>query len=189
MRTEADFDSTFELAATKLAALLIEDGLVVSTAESCTGGWIAQVLTSIAGSSAWFDSGFVSYSNEAKQHLLSVPADYFVDGGHGAVSEETVRAMTMGAIKNSRASVAVAVSGVAGPSGGSTDKPVGTVWVAWQSGEKTITKCFHFPGDRKQVRAATVGKALEGLIELLSHRLDTHPDKTLKRQVDKRQNN
>jgi nicotinamide-nucleotide amidase len=177
MRTEADFDSTFELAATKLAALLIEGGLVVSTAESCTGGWIAQVLTSIAGSSAWFDSGFVSYSNEAKQHLLSVPAEFFIDGGPGAVSEETVRAMTLGAIKNSRASVAVAVSGVAGPSGGSTDKPVGTVWVAWQYGEKTLAKCFHFPGDRKQVRAATVDKALGGLIELLSPELDKHSGK------------
>lgn len=168
MKSEADYDKSLELMAAELAVLLIARGLIVSTAESCTGGWIAQVLTSIAGSSAWFDTGFVSYSNDAKQRLLSVPADYFIEGAPGAVSEETVSAMTKGAIENSRASVAVAVSGVAGPAGGSIEKPVGTVWIAWQWGDKASALCFQFPGDRRQVRAATVAKALEGLIDLLS---------------------
>lgn len=168
MKSESDFDKTFELAAVNLSALLIDGELVMSTAESCTGGWIAQVLTSIAGSSAWFDTGFVTYSNEAKQRLLNVPTDYFIEDAPGAVSEETVRAMTNGAIENSRAQVAVAVSGVAGPAGGSTEKPVGTVWIAWQWGDKASAQRFHFPGDRQQVRAATVAKALAGLIDLLS---------------------
>lgn len=168
MKSESDIDKTLEHAAAKLAALLIDQELIVSTAESCTGGWIAQVLTSIGGSSAWFDTGFVTYSNEAKQRLLRVPAECFLEGGPGAVSEETVRAMTKGAIENSRASIAVAVSGVAGPGGGSIEKPVGTVWIAWQWGERSSAQCFLFPGDRRQVRAATVAKALDGLIDLIS---------------------
>jgi nicotinamide-nucleotide amidase len=168
MKTESDLDKALELIALNLSHLLIDGDLVVSTAESCTGGWIAQVLTSIAGSSAWFDTGFVTYSNGAKQRLLNVPADYFYEDAFGAVSEETVRAMTHGAIKNSLARVAVAVSGVAGPAGGSIAKPVGTVWIAWQWDEKTRTQCFQFPGDRRQVREAAVAKALEGLIDLLS---------------------
>ncbi|MFT4672999.1 MAG: nicotinamide-nucleotide amidase [Pseudohongiellaceae bacterium] len=165
---ESDLDKALELTVANLSLLLIEGDLVVSTAESCTGGWIAQVLTSLAGSSAWFDTGFVTYSNEAKQRLLNVPADYFYEDAFGAVSEETVKAMTHGAIKNSLARVAVAVSGVAGPAGGSIEKPVGTVWIAWQWDEKTLAQCFQFPGDRRAIRAATVAKALEGLIDLLS---------------------
>ncbi|MFT5935560.1 MAG: nicotinamide-nucleotide amidase [Pseudohongiellaceae bacterium] len=167
MEFESDLDKALELTATNVSHLLIDKGLVVSTAESCTGGWIAQVLTSLAGSSAWFDTGFVTYSNEAKQRLLNVPADYFYEDAPGAVSEETVRAMTHGAIKCSLARVAVAVSGVAGPAGGSVEKPVGTVWIAWQWDEKTLAQCFQFTGDRRQIRAATVAKALQGLIDLL----------------------
>lgn len=139
----------------------------MATAESCTGGWIAQSLTALAGSSAWFDTGFVTYSNAAKQRLLNVPAVYFVTGGPGAVSEETVLAMTAGAIANSEASSAVAVSGIAGPDGGSEDKPVGTVWIAWQVDEQADARCFHFDGDREAVRLATVEEALSGLLERL----------------------
>ncbi|CAE7161823.1 pncC [Symbiodinium microadriaticum] len=139
----------------------------MATAESCTGGWIAQSLTALAGSSAWFDTGFVTYSNAAKQRLLDVPPVYFVTGGPGAVSEETVLAMTGGAIAHSEASAAVAVSGIAGPDGGSKDKPVGTVWIAWQVDEQADARCFHFDGDREAVRLAAVAEALSGLLERL----------------------
>jgi len=152
----------------ELAAEMLARNLLLATAESCTGGWIAQVITSLAGSSAWFEAGFVTYSNAAKQRMLGVPADYFAAGAVGAVSEETVRAMTAGAIANSAAQLAVAVSGIAGPDGGSVDKPVGTVWIAWQWGEKTLTRRYVFPGDRQTVRLATVEQALTGLLKLLN---------------------
>ncbi|NKB32013.1 MAG: nicotinamide-nucleotide amidohydrolase family protein [Pseudomonadales bacterium] len=151
-----------------LAQVFIAKKLIMSTAESCTGGWIAQSLTDLAGSSAWFDTGFVTYSNEAKQRLLEVPAGYFKLDGPGAVSEETVLAMTQGALQNSRANVAVAVSGVAGPDGGSVEKPVGTVWIAWQWEDKASARCFQFTGDRRAVRLATVEAALAGVIKLVS---------------------
>lgn len=151
----------------ELATEMLARQLVMATAESCTGGWIAEVITSVAGSSAWFDAGFVTYSNAAKQRMLGVPADFFVPGGVGAVSAETVRAMTAGAIANSRAEVAVAVSGIAGPDGGSEDKPVGTVWIAWQWGEKTEARCHVFTGDRRAIRLATVEQSLSGLLKLL----------------------
>ncbi len=142
----------------------------MATAESCTGGWIAQSLTALSGSSAWFDCGFVTYSNVAKQRLLGVPADYLVPGGPGAVSEETVLAMTQGALDHSQASAAVAVSGVAGPDGGSVEKPVGTVWIAWQVDDQADASCFHFAGDREAVRLATVEAALVGLVERLAQK-------------------
>ncbi len=141
---------------------------MLATAESCTGGWIAQELTALAGSSAWFEAGFVTYSNAAKRQMLGVAAELLTPGGPGAVSEETVRAMTHGALANSQAAVAVAVSGVAGPGGGSPDKPVGTVWIAWQWEQKSEARCFHFAGDRRAVRQATVEAALEGLLRLLN---------------------
>lgn len=151
----------------RLADALLSRKILMATAESCTGGWISQSLTALAGSSNWFDTGFVTYSNEAKQRLLQVPAELFLPDGPGAVSEETVRAMSAGAIANSRASLAVAVSGIAGPDGGSREKPVGTVWIAWQWQDKTIARCFHFAGDREAVRLATVVAALEGCLLLL----------------------
>jgi len=151
----------------KLADKLLSKKLLFSTAESCTGGWISQSLTALAGSSNWFDTGFITYSNQAKQRLLEVPESILDYGGPGAVSEETVLAMTAGAIKNSRANVAVAVSGIAGPDGGSEDKPVGTVWIAWQREEKSLARCFHFSGDREAVRLATVVAALEGSLLLI----------------------
>ena len=151
----------------QLADKLLAKKLIISTAESCTGGWISQSLTALAGSSVWFDTGFVTYSNEAKQRLLAVPAAIFDSDGVGAVSEATVLAMTTGAIQNSRANLAVAVSGIAGPDGGTEEKPVGTVWIAWQWESKSLARCFHFSGDRESVRRATVLAALDGCLLLV----------------------
>ena len=136
------------------------------TAASCTGGWIAKCLTDIAGSSDWFDSGMVVYSYEAKQALLGVRPQTLEQ--HGAVSRETVIEMVSGALVNSGASVAVAVTGIAGPGGGSADKPVGTVWVAWKRrGGYARAQAFQFDGDREAVRRQTVDRALAGVAELL----------------------
>ena len=154
--------------AQQLADKILAKNLIISTAESCTGGWISQSLTALAGSSAWFDSGFVTYSNEAKQRLLSVPSALLGIDGPGAVSEATVLAMTAGAIQGSRANLAVAVSGIAGPDGGTEDKPVGTVWIAWQWESKSLARCFYFSGDRESVRRTTVLAALEGCLLLIN---------------------
>jgi nicotinamide-nucleotide amidase len=144
------------------------EGLKLTTAESCTGGWIAQVVTSLAGSSNWFDSGFVTYSNAAKQKLLGVPVELFEEGGPGAVSKETVRAMTAGALANTTADVVVATSGIAGPDGGSDEKPVGTVWIGWASRDgRSRSRVYHFEGDRYSIRLKSVEQALRGIIELL----------------------
>ncbi|MCY3687644.1 MAG: CinA family protein [Gammaproteobacteria bacterium] len=156
-----------ERLSTRVGERLLARKLLLAAAESCTGGWVAEAITAVAGSSAWFDCGFVTYSNEAKQRLLDVPANLLEFGGPGAVSEETVLAMTEGAIANSRARVAVAVSGVAGPDGGSADKPVGTVWIAWQWEKRRLARKFHFGGDRTAVREAAVLASLEGLLALL----------------------
>tara|TARA_R110002073_G_scaffold283878_1_gene448174 strand:- start:64 stop:564 length:501 start_codon:yes stop_codon:yes gene_type:complete len=164
--TDTPASSTFDLVQ-QLADRLLAKKLIISTAESCTGGGIAHALTELAGSSAWFDSGFVTYSNEAKQRLLNVPAILFDSEGPGAVSEATVLAMTMGAIANSRANLSVAVSGIAGPDGGTQEKPVGTVWIAWQWEDKCLARCFQFSGDRAAVREATVRAALEGCLLLI----------------------
>ena len=134
----------------------------VTTAESCTGGGIAEAITRIAGSSAWFEAGFVTYSNQQKTRQLDVPQALFTQVG--AVSREVVEAMVRGAQAHSDARFAVAVSGVAGPGGGSPEKPVGTVWLAWGVGDEVTAECRHFPGDRDKVRRQTVIAALEGLI-------------------------
>lgn len=144
----------------------------LATAESCTGGWIAEVVTATAGSSAWFDCGFVTYSNEAKQNLLGVPAATLER--YGAVSEPTVSAMLAGALRHSRAEVAIAVSGIAGPGGATEGKPVGTVCIGWAArGGPTIVRTCHFATDfdadregrdiRTHVRRETVLAALAGL--------------------------
>lgn len=151
----------------RLADQLLTHKIMLATAESCTGGGIAQALTALAGSSRWFDSGFVTYSNTAKQKMLGVPSNLFEPGAAGAVSEETVRAMTAGAIANSAAEIAVAVSGVAGPDGGSENTPVGTVWIAWQLRGQGRAQRFHFPGGRQDVRTAAVEASLSGLLKLL----------------------
>ena len=134
----------------------------VTTAESCTGGWIAEAITRIPGSSAWFEAGYVTYSNRQKTQQLNVPAELF--DSVGAVSREVVEAMVLGAQAQSLARFAVAVSGVAGPDGGTPNKPVGTVWLAWGVGSEVSTERRHFPGDRDEVRRQTVIAALEGLI-------------------------
>ena len=148
-----------------LANLLLKNGQMLATAESCTGGMIAAACTELAGSSAWFERGFVTYSNEAKTQMLGVDAALITQ--HGAVSEEVVRAMVQGAIAHSRAQVAVAVTGVAGPAGGSAAKPVGTVWFGFATPAGVVTEMQHFDGDRAAVRTATVQHALERLVGLL----------------------
>jgi nicotinamide-nucleotide amidase len=147
----------------QLADLLLARQWMLATAESCTGGMIAAACTDLAGSSQWFERGFVSYSNEAKMELLGVPADLLQQ--HGAVSEAAVRAMAQGAVTHSRARVGVAVTGVAGPSGGSRDKPVGTVWFAFMVDGQLTSEVRRFTGDRAEVRSATVDHALAGLVQ------------------------
>ncbi|MBT9465812.1 CinA family protein [Hydrogenophaga sp.] len=139
--------------------------LMMATAESCTGGLIAGACTDLSGSSDWFERGFVSYSNAAKTSMLGVPAALIAQ--HGAVSEPVARAMAVGALAHSAAQVAVAVTGVAGPTGGSADKPVGTVWFGWATPAGTFTEHQRFDGDRAAVRAATVRHALAGLLQRL----------------------
>jgi nicotinamide-nucleotide amidase len=137
--------------------------LMMAAAESCTGGWIGQAVTMVPGSSKWFDRGFVTYTNEAKQDMLGVSAETLQE--FGAVSEQTVREMVAGALARSRAQIAVAVSGIAGPDGGSPKKPVGTVLLAWgEKGGGVTARSVHFQGDRDAVRRQTVIAALEGLL-------------------------
>ena len=135
------------------------------TAESCTGGLIAGACTDLAGSSDWFERGFVTYSNAAKAELLGVPPESIAQ--HGAVSEPVARAMAEGALRRSHAQLSVAVTGVAGPGGGSADKPVGTVWFAWCADGRTESQRMRFDGDRAAVRAQTVLHALQGLLNRL----------------------
>ena len=139
------------------------------TAESCTGGWVAQVVTSIAGSSEWFERGFVTYSNASKTELLGVREQTLQR--HGAVSEETAREMALGALARSRGSIALAITGVAGPGGGSRDKPVGMVCFAWAWEGKATSETCRFPGDRQSVRRQSVIHALEGLLKRLDSRV------------------
>ena len=156
----------FEELAAALGQRLMKSGLMLATAESCTGGWIAQVVTGVAGSSAWFDRGFVTYSNLAKEEMLGV--DGTTLAAHGAVSAPVVTAMATGALARSQARVAVAISGIAGPGGGSAEKPVGTVFIAWAlDGQPPRVRRLQLPGDREAVRHQTVRIALEGLLELL----------------------
>lgn len=149
-----------------LGKLLQVSKAQVTTAESCTGGGIAEAITRIGGSSAWFEAGYVTYSNTQKTRQLGVPDALF--STVGAVSEDVVRAMVQGAQRNSGAQYAVAVSGIAGPGGGSADKPVGTVWLCWGVGASLLTERRQFAGDRDAVRRQTVEAALEGLIRLVS---------------------
>ena len=138
---------------------------MLATAESCTGGWAAQVVTSVAGSSEWFERGFVTYSNAAKEELLGVRAETLKR--HGAVSEETAREMARGALERSRASVALSITGVAGPGGGSAEKPVGMICFAWARGGEVRSETRHLSGDRASVRRQSVILALEGVLKTL----------------------
>jgi nicotinamide-nucleotide amidase len=147
----------------RVGARLRELGLTLATAESCTGGWVAQVVTHTAGSSAWFDRGFVTYTNDAKQDMLGVPATILAN--HGAVSQETAAEMAAGALKNSNALISLSITGIAGPTGGSPDKPVGTVCFGWcLRGERPETERHRFEGDREAIRKQSVIHALSGLL-------------------------
>ena len=156
--TDAELDALSQATGARLLAAR----QMLVTAESCTGGWIAKAVTDVAGSSAWFDCGMAAYSYEAKQALLGVRPQTLET--HGAVSRETVVEMVSGALVHSGATLAVAVTGIAGPGGGSEDKPVGTVWIAWKRrGGYAKAEVFHFDGDRDAVRRQTVASALAGL--------------------------
>jgi nicotinamide-nucleotide amidase len=155
--------------ARSLGAKLREKGALLVTAESCTGGWAAQAVTALAGSSEWFERGFVTYSNEAKVESLGVRPETLER--HGAVSEETAREMALGALAHSRASVALAVTGIAGPGGGTAAKPVGTVCFAWAGpGGRIRSETHRFAGDREAVRRQSVERALQGTLEHLDAR-------------------
>lgn len=148
-----------------LGQACLQRGLTVATAESCTGGWAAQVITHTAGSSAWFERGFVTYANAAKTDMLGVRMDTIE--AFGAVSLETAREMAVGALNNSKAMISLAITGIAGPTGGSPDKPVGTVCFSWCVRGETTPPCERrvFSGDREAIRRQAVIHALAGLIE------------------------
>ena len=150
---------------TQISLRLLARRHLLATAESCTGGMIAAACTDLSGSSQWFERGFVTYSNEAKAEMLAVPPGLIEE--HGAVSEPVARAMANGALAHSRAQVSLAVTGVAGPTGGTEAKPVGTVWFAWCVGGETHSEMQHFAGDRAAVRTATLRYALKRLLSLL----------------------
>jgi nicotinamide-nucleotide amidase len=160
-----------DILAAHVGGLLKAHGLKLATAESCTGGGVAQAITNIAGSSAWFERGFITYANEAKCEMLGVSPDTLMH--HGAVSEAVVREMMAGALQHSHAQVALAVSGIAGPDGGTPEKPVGTVWFAW--GIKhgaSHAQLYQFRGDRAEVRAQAARVAMQGVIDLLGQRTE-----------------
>ena len=164
--TDLPDDSDLAAAVARLAAALLARGWKMATAESCTGGWIAKCCTDRAGSSAWFERGFVTYSNAAKCELLGVDAE--VLDHEGAVSETVALAMGAGALGNSPAEAAIAVTGIAGPDGGTPEKPVGTVWFGWAFADgRTLAECRRFDGNREAVRRQTVRHALEGLLDRL----------------------
>jgi nicotinamide-nucleotide amidase len=157
---------TLSALATLVGARLQTKGVMLATAESCTGGWVAQAVTSVAGSSAWFERGFVTYSNAAKMEMLQVKAETLRT--YGAVSEQTAGEMAAGALVRSCAQAAVAITGIAGPDGGSAEKPVGTVCFAWAvKGGANSAETRHFDGDRESVRRQSVIAALQGVLELL----------------------
>ncbi len=152
--------------AIRVGELLKSHGMMLATAESCTGGQVAMAITAIAGSSAWFERGFVTYANAAKVEMLGVRQSTL--DGHGAVSELAVREMAEGALRQSHAHIALAVSGIAGPAGGTPEKPVGTVWFAWSlSDGATRAEKFHLAGDRSQIRNQATRIALQGVVDLL----------------------
>ena len=152
---------------TRLADLACQKGVRICTAESCTGGLIAKTLTDLAGSSDWFECGFVTYSNRSKTAMIGVPESVIDE--YGAVSEAVATAMANGALGNGEVQIAIAVTGVAGPGGGSADKPVGTVWIAVASEKQAIAKKHLFAGDREAIRNATMLSAIEMLLQVLEN--------------------
>jgi nicotinamide-nucleotide amidase len=161
-----------DILSAQLGVQLKSRGMMLVTAESCTGGGVAQAITEVAGSSAWFERGFITYSNLSKQQMLGVREATLRQ--HGAVSEITVREMVAGALQHSAAQVALAVSGIAGPDGGTADKPVGTVWFAWglKNGE-TQAQRHQLGGSRAEVRAHAVRIALQGVLNMLNQLTET----------------
>ena len=160
-------DAELEQLSKQVSVALVKANAVLATAESCTGGWVAEAITAVAGCSDWFDRGFVSYSNAAKRDMLSVSAATLKE--YGAVSEETAREMALGALKHSKAQVALAITGIAGPTGGSPDKPVGTVCFGWARGTSALRSEIHlFKGDRERVRRQSVIISLRGVLRLLA---------------------
>lgn len=153
--------------AEQLGRLLKNKRQALVTAESCTGGWAAQAVTSVAGSSAWFERGFVTYSNDAKRELLNVSRNTLRI--HGAVSEQTAREMALGALARSKGTIAVAITGIAGPGGGSKEKPVGTVCFAWARAKAVETETCRFKGGRESVRRQSVVHALAGVMSCLKN--------------------
>jgi nicotinamide-nucleotide amidase len=164
-------EQTIHISSRPLADFLLKNRLMLSTAESCTGGLIAATCTELPGSSDWFERGFVTYSNAAKTELLGVDAALIAQ--HGAVSEPVARAMAFGAIRHSAAQVSIAVTGIAGPSGGSAAKPVGTVWFGFSVQGQLYSEMQHFEGDRAAVRAQTVQHALQRVLEMLQSQLQS----------------
>ncbi|MDP2827414.1 MAG: nicotinamide-nucleotide amidase [Sulfuricellaceae bacterium] len=156
-------DETLYQLAEETGLALKAKGWMLATAESCTGGWVGEAVTAISGSSAWYDRGFITYTNESKQEMLGVSSATLEQ--FGAVSEETVREMAAGALRHSRANISVAISGIAGPTGGSPGKPVGTVCLAWAVRDGTVEseRCL-FAGDRQAVRRQAVERALRGVL-------------------------
>lgn len=150
-----------------LAELLVQKKLTLATAESCTGGGLAYTLTTMPGTSQWFERGFVTYSNESKIELLNIPASFIEK--HGAVSEEVARSMAEGALKNSRADLSISITGIAGPDGGSSEKPIGTVWFGLAS-KLQQTQTFHqqFPGTRGEIRLQSIHYAIQQLLDYLN---------------------
>ena len=160
-------DEELEQLAIDVGRALKRAGLRLVTAESCTGGWVGEAVTAIAGCSDWFDRGFITYSNAAKREGLGVAAATLTE--HGAVSEETAREMALGALKHSHAQISVAITGVAGPGGGSADKPVGTVCFAWAKNDAALrSERQLLGGDRTAVRRQSVLIALRGILDLCS---------------------
>ncbi|MDO6569831.1 CinA family protein [Gilvimarinus sp. 2_MG-2023] len=164
--SQSTYHSTLLHLSTELGSVLRDRGWTVTTAESCTGGGVAAAITEVAGSSAWFGTGIVSYANSAKVELLGVSPELLETAG--AVSCEVVEQMALGALRVSGAEIAVAVSGIAGPDGGSKDKPVGTVWLAWAGPNNTLlSECYVYEGDRTQVREQACVTALRGLLAII----------------------
>lgn len=160
-------DQTLQNFAQQLGEQLVAQKLLLATAESCTGGWVSKVITDIDGSSRWFDCALVTYSNQSKQDLLGVSPSTL--NQYGAVSQPVVKEMVLGLLDRCNAHIGVAISGIAGPGGGTADKPVGTVWLAWaKPGQVIESMRFQFKGDREQVRLQAVEQALKGVQRLLT---------------------
>jgi len=160
-------DTDLESLSSAVGAMLSRQKLMLACAESCTGGWVSEIVTATPGSSAWFERGFVTYSNAAKQEMLGVGQNILE--ACGAVSEETARAMAQGALTHSHAQIALAITGTAGPGGGSSGKPLGTVCFAWcRTGESASSETQHFSGTREAIRRQAAVHALNGLLTLLA---------------------